>query len=51
MENSIFDVDNTYSIFLPKEYLNYKYMLNCTSDYIDLTDTSYIVIICVSTYI
>lgn len=42
MENSIFDVDNTYSIFLPKEYLNYKYMLNCTSDYIDLTDTSYI---------
>lgn len=39
MEESIFDVENTYSIFLPKEYLNYKYMLNCTSDYIDLIDT------------
>lgn len=39
MENSIFDVENTYSIFLPKEYLNYKYMINCTADYIDLIDT------------
>lgn len=36
MENSIFNVENTYSIFVPKEYLNYKYMLNCTADYIDL---------------
>lgn len=39
MENSIFDVENTYSIFLPKEYLNYKYMINCTSDYIDLIES------------
>ena len=39
MENSIFNVENTYSIFLPKEYMNYKYMLNCTADYIDLFDT------------
>lgn len=39
MENSIFDVENTYSIFLPKEYLSYKYMLNCTTDYIDLIET------------
>lgn len=39
MENSIFNVENTYSIFLPKQYLNYKYMLNCTADYIDLIDT------------
>lgn len=39
MENSIFDVQNTYSIFLPKQYLNYKYMINCTSDYIDLIDS------------
>lgn len=39
METSIFDVENTYSIFLPKEYLNYKYMLNCTTDYIDLVET------------
>ncbi len=36
MEKSIFDVKNTYSIFLPKQYLDYKYMLNCTADYIDL---------------
>ncbi len=33
---SIFNVENTYSIFLPKEFLEYKYMLNCTQDYIDL---------------
>ena len=39
MENSIFEVENTYSIFLPKEYLDYKYMINCTSDYIDLINT------------
>ncbi len=39
MENSVFNVDNTYSIFLPKEYLSYKYMISCTSDYIDLIDT------------
>ena len=39
MENSIFNVDNTYSIFLPKEYINFKYMHNCTVDYIDLYDT------------
>ena len=38
-ENSIFNVKNTYSIFLPKEYLNFKYMLNCTYDYIDLCET------------
>lgn len=40
MENSIFNVENTYSIFLPKEYLNYKYMHNCTADYIDLYDVA-----------
>ena len=42
MEESVFDVENTYSIFLPKEYLDYKYMLNCTADYIDLLDTDYV---------
>ena len=40
--NSIFNVENTYSIFLPKEYLDYKYMINCTVDYIDLTNQDYI---------
>ena len=36
---TIFDNINTYSIFLPSKYLNYKYLLNCTADYIDLIDT------------
>lgn len=40
--NSIFNVENTYSIFLPKDYLDYKYMINCTVDYIDLTNQQYI---------
>ena len=42
--NSVFDFskDETYSIFLPKEYLDYKYMINCTSDYIDLVNVPFI---------
>lgn len=36
MGNSIFNVENTYSIFLPKDYLDFKYMHNCTADYMDL---------------
>ena len=36
---TIFNNINTYSFFLPTDYLNYKYMINCTADYIDLIDT------------
>lgn len=42
MSESLFNVDSTYSVFLPKEYLDYKYMINCTADYIDLCDVSFI---------
>lgn len=31
-------VQNEYSLYLPTSYLNYKYAINITSDYIDLVD-------------
>lgn len=37
---TVFNTDKPYSIYLPTDYLDYKYMLNCTNDYIDLTTQS-----------
>lgn len=39
---SVFNVEHTYSIYLPTEYLNFKYLLNVTNDYIDLINTPFV---------
>ena len=37
---NIIGVDKEYTVYVPTNYLNYKYIINITSEYIDLTDTS-----------
>lgn len=39
MNDTDLNISNTYSIYLPNEYINYKYLYNITNDYIELTDT------------